>query len=68
MSNDPYQMEADYQNYARWAIGPLMTREQWFARQQQIREQAAAGTLPTNPAEWGVDMDAVRASLNLPAN
>lgn len=53
-----------YENYSRWAIGPLMTREQWENRQALIAEQANAGTLPANPYEWGVDMEAVRAGLH----
>jgi hypothetical protein len=56
------QREFNYQTYARWAVGPLMTRSQWEAREDRIGEQCRTGTLPTNPAEWGVDMDAVRAA------
>ncbi|GGX26613.1 hypothetical protein [Streptomyces chryseus] len=53
-----------YENYSRWAIAPLMTREQWEARERRIDEQRRAGTLSTNPYEWGVDMDAVRANVH----
>lgn len=62
MSSDPFVTafgpdEADdarfqWALYARWAIAPLMDRDQWIARRLRIDAMAAAGTLPTNPYEW----------------
>jgi hypothetical protein len=43
------QREFDYQTYCRWAVGPLMTREQWDARQDRIH---SGQKLSTNPYEW----------------
>jgi hypothetical protein len=42
-----------YESHARWAVGPVATREQRDAQIAQIKADAAAGTLSTNPAEWG---------------
>jgi hypothetical protein len=41
--------EFDWQNYQRWAVGPLMTREQWEDLQDRIE---SGQPLPTNPYEW----------------
>lgn len=54
----------DYETYVRWAVGPVMTREEYERKGEIIREQAAAGTLSTNPYEWGTDMDAIKAGLH----
>lgn len=52
MTDSERDAENAYQNYAQWAIGPLMTREQWEAKQARIKDMCEAGTLPTNPYEW----------------
>lgn len=54
----------DYDTYARWAVGPVMTREQYAAKGEMIKTQQAAGTLSANPYEWGKDMDAIKAGLH----
>jgi hypothetical protein len=52
-----------YEIYARWAVGRPMTREEWQAKGDKIQADAAARKLSTNPYEWGMDMDAIRASV-----
>lgn len=31
MTDEEREKEVEWHNYCRWAIGPLMTREQWEA-------------------------------------
>lgn len=52
MDTNPAPVHDTYEHYTRWAIAPLMTREQWEASRRRLDEMAAAGTLPTNPYEW----------------
>ncbi len=49
MDDKQRQREFSWQTYQRWAIGPLMTRERWEARQDRIESRQP---LPTNPYEW----------------
>ena len=49
---DQQQEDYEWENYRRWAIGPLMSRENWKARNERIDRLAAAGQLPTNPYGW----------------
>lgn len=42
-----------YAAHVRWAVGPVATPEQRDAKLARIEADAAAGTLPTNVAEWG---------------
>lgn len=42
----------EYETYARWAVGPIMSRAEWDVRQARIRQAADNGTLGTNPYAW----------------
>lgn len=52
MTDDQRKDEFEYQTYARWAVGPVMSRTEWDARQARIRQAAENGTLGTNPYTW----------------
>jgi hypothetical protein len=40
--------EFEWETYRRYAIPPLMSREQWEAHWERLH----SGDLPTNPYEW----------------
>ena len=49
MTDAERKTEFEWATYQRWAIGPLMTREQWEARQTRIH---SGKPLSPNPYEW----------------